>query len=344
MTRAFVGIDVAFAKGKRLPVVVCTWKLGRLVPLALRRLQFQPPTGSGNAQSCVPSVVRQFAQSTAIYLRRVESHFGVQIDRIGIDAPSSPRREGARRRAAEVALDRAGISCFTTPTTSDFDSIREKVERHLSGGGAETHLPHANQLWMQVGFELFSHLSSVAECVEVYPQATVRSLGAGAVHKSRGGAVEAQLAAISTYTGWPDSSRDEPSLAEIAWAPAHDQLDAYLSAWVAALDLDDRSPFGDPPDDVIWIPLVQEPPVTAVRPVAACAPVNRHTPERGRTSAGRARRPLQCPACPNVFQDFPLGWDAHAAHRCSGLTAVEPDGRKREYKERFGHLFKRYEA
>lgn len=335
---------MAIAKGKRLPIVVCTWEQGRLVPLALRRLQFQPPAGSGNAQSCVPSVVHQFAQSTRIYLRRVESHFGVQIDRIGIDAPSSPRQEGSRRRAAEVALDRAGISCFTTPTTSDFDSIREKVERHLSGGGAQTHLPHANQLWMQVGFELFSHLSSVAECVEVYPQATVRSLGVGGVHKSRGGAVEAQLAAISTYSGWPDSSRDEPRLAEIAWAPAHDQLDAYLSAWVAALDPGDRISYGDPPDDVIWIPRVQDPPLAAVPSVAACAPMNRQTSERGRATAGRPRRPMQCPACPNVFQDFPLGWDAHAAHLCSGLTAVEPDGRKREYKARFGHLFKRYEA
>ena len=36
-----------------------------------------------------------------------------------------------------------------------------------------------------------------------------------------------------------------------------------------------------------------------------------------------------------MFKDFPLGWDAHAAYRCSGLMATEPEERKREYKARF---------
>lgn len=43
---------------------------------------------------------------------------------------------------------------------------------------------------------------------------------------------------------------------EIAFGPAHDRLDAYLSAWVTALDEDDRVAFGDAPDDVIWVPIV----------------------------------------------------------------------------------------
>lgn len=48
-----------------------------------------------------------------------------------------------------------------------------------------------------------------------------------------------------------------------------------------------------------------------------------------------------CPACKAlVFKTWPEGWDAHAAHRCTGLTARGPEPRKREYKTRFAHLFR----
>ena len=63
MQAAFAGIDVAFAKGKRLPIVVCTWQGNRLVPEALRRLPFEPPIGLGNVQSCVSEVVEDFARA-----------------------------------------------------------------------------------------------------------------------------------------------------------------------------------------------------------------------------------------------------------------------------------------
>ena len=339
---AFAGIDVAFAKGKRLPVAVCAWEAGRLVPLPLRQLPFAPPAGSGNARSCDPAGVRQFAEATVEYLRRIETHYGIQIERIGIDAPSSARRGELPRRAAEAALDKASISCFTTPTSTDFHSIRDKVQRHLASGGAENRLPHANQLWMQVGFELFRHLGIIGECVEVYPQATVRRLGIGTVHKSRAGAVESQLAAVAVHTGWPSGSRDEPTLREIAWGPRHDQLDAYLSAWVAALDPADRTCYGNPPSDAIWVPRVSKQgafadPVAVVRPGRSVTSASRQT-------AARSRRNMRCPGCTSVFIDFPLGWDAHAAHRCSGLDATEPGERKREYKNKYGHLFKRHEA
>ena len=247
MQPAFAGIDVAFAKGKHLPIVICTWQGERLIPFALRRLAFEPPVGLGNAASCKAGVVENFAQATVNYLRQVEVHFDVQIIRIGIDAPSDPRSPTVARRAAEAALDRAGISCFTTPSDADFLLIRQKVEHHLALGGAESRLPHANQLWMLVGFQLFRQLKTVAECVEVYPQATVRQLGVGNVHKFKQGGVATQLAAASAYTGWPRGQLDEPTINEIAWAPSHDQLDAYLAAWVAALDESDRFPFGAPP-------------------------------------------------------------------------------------------------
>ncbi|MBK7350045.1 MAG: hypothetical protein KA180_03720 [Gemmatimonadales bacterium] len=47
-----------------------------------------------------------------------------------------------------------------------------------------------------------------------------------------------------------------------------------------------------------------------------------------------------CPACgEKVFVRWPEGWDAHAAHRCAGLTAEGPELRKAEFKRRFATLF-----
>lgn len=124
----------------------------------------------------------------------------------------------------------------------------------MEAGGAVNRLPHANQLWMLVGFALFSWLSGLAECLEVFPQATVRVLGSGEVHKSRAGAVEAQFQAVARHTGWPGVHREDPSPRSICRSPRHDALDAYLSAWVAALDEKDRVAYGEPPEDAIWVP------------------------------------------------------------------------------------------
>ena len=164
----FAGIDLAFAKRKRLPVALCTWVDGRLVPEPLGALPFEPPRGSGNAM---------VLHEDATYLVRVCDHLGVRLGRIAIDAPSAPRLAGTDRRAAELAMDRAGISCFSTPSADDFSEIFTKVRRHLGQGGAENRIPHANQIWMVVGFRLFSRLSELAPCVEVFPQATARVLG-----------------------------------------------------------------------------------------------------------------------------------------------------------------------
>lgn len=332
---AFAGIDVAFAKGKRLPIVICTWRGDRLVPEALRRLPFEPPAGLGNAKSCVSGVVEDFARAAIEYLVRVQATLGLRIVRIGIDAPSAVRADGKSRRLAEAALDAAGISCFTTPSKAEFSSIRLKVERHLASGGHENNLPHANQLWMQVGFALFRQLSVIFDCLEVYPQATIRQLSAGSLHKLKAGAVDSQLVAVSAYTGWPDSRAGEPTIDEIAWGPRHDQLDAYLAAWVAALDEAERVSFGVPPDDVIWVPRVKR----IDFPGSSIPVVRQRNLQTIQPKLPRPTRSRQCPACPTVFKDFPLGWDAHAAYRCSGLAAGDAESKKREYRQRFGHLF-----
>lgn len=98
---AFAGIDVAFAKRKVLPIVVCVRKKTILEPLPLHAVEgISPPRGEGNAKSLDPKTVANFADATAHYLHAVEDRFKVVIRRIAIDSPSSPKAVGAQRREA----------------------------------------------------------------------------------------------------------------------------------------------------------------------------------------------------------------------------------------------------
>jgi hypothetical protein len=251
---AFAGIDVAFAKRKRLPVCLCVRDERGVIPLAVAASPApNPPRGRGNAATFHENVVADFAEEVAEYLRQLEIYFAVKIRRIGIDAPSDPRAADASRRKAEAALDLRRISCFTTPSGADFLRIRQKALAHLEAGGSESRLPHANQLWMLVGFALFGRLRREWDCLEVFPQATVCVLGANALHKSRRGGVDAQLAAVAQLTGWPKPPH-EAALKTVVHGPAHDGLDAYMSAWVAALEINERLAFGQPPGGAIWVP------------------------------------------------------------------------------------------
>lgn len=339
MTDAFVGIDVAFAKRKFLPVSICTWHDGRLEPRPLLKHPRKPPRGQGNVATLDDDCVARFALQAVEYVAEVCHDLGLTPRRIGIDAPRLPRSERATRRAAEIAMDRAGINCFTTPSASEFEDIRARVRHYLAAGGAQGRMPHANQLWMLVGFRLFREFSGLCECIEVFPQATVRVLGSGQLHKFKRGAVEAQLAEVSRHTGWPSGEANRTVLADIAFGPSHDCLDAYLSAWVAALDEDKRVAFGSPPDDVIWTPRegearFEKAPIWVSEPEAPAAPP---IPAPERPAAVHARL---CPACGrHEFKRWPFGWDAHAAHRCSGLQAVDPEERKHEFRRRYDHLF-----
>ena len=48
-----------------------------------------------------------------------------------------------------------------------------------------------------------------------------------------------------------------------------------------------------------------------------------------------------CPACGNrTFEHWPFGWDAHSAHRCTGVTGTTEAERKTVFKERYRHLFR----
>ena len=334
MQAGYIGIDLAIAKNKHLPVAVCTWEQGRLIPRPLRRLSFTPPRGMGNASTLDSGSVHRFARETATYVAAVCDRLALTPTRIGIDAPSAPRNPRLARRAAEAALDQAGISCFATPSAHEFDVIRAKVSQHLSAGGAENRIPHANQLWMLVGFAVFDELARVASCVEVFPQATARAMGSGQVHKSHPGAVDTQLSAAALCTGWPLQRLGEPGLEEIAWGPSHDQLDAYLSAWVASLEESDRVAYGRPPDDAIWVPKARL--THSVPPL-----VEPSVPSAIRRAPVTSAASFLCPACgEKEFKRWPWGWDAHAAHSCRGLIQTDPEERKAEFRRRFAHHFR----
>lgn len=333
---AFVGIDVAVARGKHLPIVICHWKDHTLLPFPLRALPTKPPRGRGNPSTLERDENLAFAFEARSYIEQVCDELGVRPRRVGIDAPSAPCGTGIKRRAAERAMDRAGLSCFATPSAEQFHQIEIKAKQHLARGGERSRLPYASHLWMRTGFILFEVLSTLAPCIEVFPQATVRALGAGQVHKSKRGAAETQLLAAASYTGWPRNSPREPGLAEIGFGPKHDLVDAYLSAWVAALDEHDRIALGTPPDDVIWLPRLQRG-AQFTAPAPSAATQSDESPQEE-----SHERIKVCPACEEKrFKLWPLGWDAHAAYQCTGLTASEPEERKAEYRQKFGHLFDR---
>lgn len=250
---AFCGIDVAFAKQKLLPVCVCVQRSGALEPLPLRGAsRFAPPRGAGNRRALDDACVEAFADNAAAYLHAVEREFGVSIQRIAIDAPRDYAPDGGRR-ASELAMDTLRISCFATPSRRRFTDIRSAAHDHLAHGGTEATLPYANQLWMLVSFALFRRLETEFECLEVFPNAIVRTLDSAVGHKLTLAGFERQIALISTATGWPsDASRVR--LDQVGYGSRHDKLDAFMGAWIASLPPDRRIAHGDGAHDTIWVP------------------------------------------------------------------------------------------
>jgi len=200
----FVGIDVAFAKKKRLPVSVCRVVDGYLKPLPLGTEFDKPPAGFGNKAALDPACRDNFALSVVAWLKKLEAVKAVRIVRIAIDAPSDYCGEQRQRRLCERALDGAGISCFATPSKRQFDDKVVAASAHLAAGGAESRMPNANQIWMLVGFSLFDRLKADGRnCIETYPQAIVRQMECVGLHKSTEAGFKGQLEQAAEVTGHP---------------------------------------------------------------------------------------------------------------------------------------------
>jgi hypothetical protein len=58
------------------------------------------------------------------------------------------------------------------------------------------------------------------------------------------------------------------------------------------------------------------------------------------TAADVVHQPVLCPACGQLLKKWPEGWDAHAAHKCKGLSCKTAKNRKAEFKRALNHLFR----
>lgn len=254
LTPAWAGIDVACAKGKPIPICVCTEVDGVITPLPLVSAIGSYPVGSGNPAMLDADQRRQLATECRDFLHEVERQYDVRIEKIAIDAPRQPA--GSKRRACELAMDALKIGCYPTPSREKFDQIIADGKAHLDAGGAVARLPSAFQLWMLLGFELFEVLMQDWECIEIFPHAIARTLGAVGTHKSTRTGQREQLGKIAGATGW---SREllAKNLAQSVRGESHDQLDAFMAAWIASLYPRHTVACGEPPADVIWLPDVE---------------------------------------------------------------------------------------
>lgn len=254
-TPVFVGIDVACAIEKRLPM--CVVSVGRqVVPLTIpKHLATTIPRGLGNREITAEAPFRAAAEGVAGALERIAVEMAWRIERIAIDASAAPPAVGSR--LSERELGREGLSSFRTPAPPAWVGIKAKCIDHLNAGGGAATLPHANKIWMLFGFELFASLRArlKVEVIEVYPYAIIRALLPSCAHKSTEQGYRDQLVAIASRTGWtPDNL--EAELRQAVAGSRHDRLDAFMSAWVASLPADRRRAYGDrqQPDDAIWVP------------------------------------------------------------------------------------------
>jgi predicted nuclease with RNAse H fold len=256
LASVYVGIDVACAAGKPLPI--CVVSAGYpLMPLTIpKHLARLIPRGVGNKEIAAAAPFQEAARGVLSTINCIVVEMGWQVERIAVDAPAAPPATGSR--ASENELGRRGLSSFRTPATSAWAGIRQQCANHLGLGGSMATLPHANKIWMLFGFELFACLKSglKAEVIEVYPFAIVRELLPACEHKSTQKGYRDQLDAVAARTGWEPQNLEARLKATVPGS-RHDRLDAFMAAWVASLPPEGRRAFGDAqrPDDAIWVPL-----------------------------------------------------------------------------------------
>ena len=198
----FVGIDVAFAKKKLLPICVAKRVKGKLIALPLKVDFRKPPVGKGNRAAIDEQQRILFAKDVLEWLQDLEEAKSLRVERIAIDSPSDYCRPSLSRRKSEQSLDGEKISCFATPTKEAFDRKLDECKTFLDQGGKVSRLPNANQLWMLVGFALFRALGERYECLETFPQAIVWELRCSGKHKSTEEGFTGQLETAAKVMGY----------------------------------------------------------------------------------------------------------------------------------------------
>lgn len=247
-----LGIDVACAKTKVLPVAALSRRAERLSLAPLRQVP-NPPKGPGNLVIARDEpALHHYIKRTVEWLKELERFHGQKIVRIAIDGPSFPSSETGMRDS-EKHLMAEGISFIKTPSQSYFESKTGQVSALAGSQLVESRLPGANIWWMRVGFLLFEALESAGmRCIETYPQAILRKTGYTGGHKRRCVADQlTHLITISKIAGL-SSSR----LREAFFGSPNDRVDALMAAWVASLPPDKLYHFGKHQDDQICVPLI----------------------------------------------------------------------------------------
>jgi len=255
LSSVYVGIDVACAIRKRLPICFASANPS-LLPLTIpRHLSDLIPRGVGNKEIIAIAPFREVARGVAEAIAHIAYEMKWKIERIAIDAPAAPPATGSR--LAEDELGHLGLSSFRTPAVLAWADIHRKCADHLVNDGRASTLPHANKIWMLFGFELFAHLRKElgVEIIEVYPFAIVRTLLPTCQHKSTEQGYREQLEAVAVRTGWEPQNL-EARLKTTVPGSRHDRLDAFMATWVASMPRKARRAFGDPQrsDDAIWVP------------------------------------------------------------------------------------------
>ena len=140
----YVGIDVACALGKRLPICFAAAG-GALTPLEIPSyLASAMPRGLGNKELISVTPYRDAARKVVCTISQIAKEMAWRIDRVAVDAPAAPPATSSR--LSEVELGRLGVSSFRTPVASDWVGIREKCGFHLRSGGGTASLPYANKI------------------------------------------------------------------------------------------------------------------------------------------------------------------------------------------------------
>ena len=232
-TRIFVGIDVACAQRKRLPICVAGFRGDRLESLELPpEIARALPLGPGNIEILQDAPFRSAAVMLAGTLDRGAKKHNWEITRVAIDAPAAPPATG--ERVAEKALRQRGLSSFQTPDEKRWHQIFRTCREHLRRGGALSRTPHANKIWMLYGFEIFEALRAIGhEVIEVYPYAIVRALLPECPHKRTAEGYRRQLESVAAATNWLPLDL-ERALRRSVPGTKDDKLDAFMAAWVAS--------------------------------------------------------------------------------------------------------------
>ena len=239
VTSIFIGIDVACAQRKRLPICVASFHGDRLEPLELPpEIARALPLGPGNIEVLQDGPFRSAAAMLARTLDRGAKEYNWEITRVALDAPAAPPATG--ERAAEKALRQRGLSSFQTPDKERWRQIFRICREHLRRRAALSRMPHANKIWMLYGFEIFEVLRAIGhEVIEVYPYAIVRALLPECPHKRTAEGYRRQLELVAAATNRMPLDL-ERALKRSVPGTKHDRLDAFMAAWVAGLSKHER--------------------------------------------------------------------------------------------------------